>query len=139
MMGLSLLPDLDLLLGLPYGDPGRFHNQQMSSLFAGMVLALIVGIIARTMGAGFLRWTLFAVTCYSLHLIMDSLTGGDGVMLFWPFSDVRIASPIRLFFGVQWSSGLWSKDHLLTLLSEGLFVGLVVLGTHRFRPASRTG
>jgi hypothetical protein len=139
MMGLSLLPDLDILIGLPLGDPGRFHNLQMSSLFAGMVLALLVGIIARMLGAGFLRWSLFAVACYSLHLIMDSLTGGDGVMLFWPFSDAPIASPIRLFFGLQWSSGLWSWEHLLTLLSESLFAGLVVLGVRRLRPASRTG
>ena len=75
----------------------------------------------------------------SLHLIMDSLTGGDGVMLFWPFSDARIGSPVRLFFGLQWSSGLWSRDHLLTLVSEGLFVFLVVLGTRRLHRASRDG
>jgi hypothetical protein len=123
--GLSLLPDVDIVPGILLGDIGRFHNNLMSSLLAGLATALGVGGLAwwRT-GRGFKRWSLIALVCYYMHLLMDYLTVGGGIMLLWPFSWNRHVSPVTLFYGLRWSDGLTSKRHLRTLVTE---IGLVAL------------
>jgi hypothetical protein len=52
---------------------------------------------------------------------MDSLTAERGVMMFWPLTQVRFASPLKLFFGVQWGLGWFSIWHLWTVCTELLF------------------
>ena len=42
-VGLSLIPDLDVVLGILMSDLGRFHNNVMNSLVLGVVVALGVG------------------------------------------------------------------------------------------------
>jgi hypothetical protein len=58
---------------------------------------------------------------------MDALTAERGVMMFWPLTQNRVASPIKLFFGLQWGLGWFSPWHLWTIFTESLFV-IVVIG-----------
>ncbi len=62
---------------------------------------------------------------------MDAFTIGRGVMILWPFSIDRYASPVSLFYGVHWSDGWVSVRHLWTMVTElallaaaGLFIHL---------------
>ncbi|UCG22690.1 MAG: metal-dependent hydrolase, partial [Chloroflexota bacterium] len=116
---LSLLPDIDSVVGVLTGDFGRFHNNLTHSLFVGFVVALVFGILASWKErSSFWPLLVVALFCYELHVMMDALTVGRGVMALWPFSSVRILSPLPLFYGLHWSDGLRSWSHMVTLLTE---------------------
>lgn len=89
--------------------------------------------------AGFLRgffkfrywlWFWIAWFSYSIHLILDLFSGERGLMLLWPFTLDRFAAPFKLFYGVQWGLGWFSIWHLWTIITEVMFVVLILaLGT----------
>jgi carbamoyltransferase len=49
---LSLLPDLDSVLGILMGDFGRYHNNLSHSVFMALVAALSIGAVARYASRG---------------------------------------------------------------------------------------
>jgi inner membrane protein len=142
-VGLSLLPDLDAVVGAAVGDIGRFHNNVAHSALFGLLVAFAVGsCVWRLRKSGFLRWVLITLLCYELHVAMDYLTTGRGIMVLWPFSEARYSSPVHLFYGLHWSDGWLSQRHLWTLLNELSWVALVgsliyVLAWRRRRAAAR--
>jgi membrane-bound metal-dependent hydrolase YbcI (DUF457 family) len=127
-LGLSLLPDVDSILGLLAGDMGRYHNNLTHSILVGLAVASIVGLVAllesRRQG---LHWFAIALACYGCHLLADVLTIGRGIMWLWPWSSGRLLSPVSLFYGLHWSDGLWSVRHVWTLLTELGFAALLFL------------
>jgi membrane-bound metal-dependent hydrolase YbcI (DUF457 family) len=127
----SLLPDLDAVAGFLAGDLAAFHNQWSHSFITGFVVALVLGSLMGIGGrGGFWKWFLLILACYELHVIADYFTYGRGVMLFWPLSLRRYVSPFSLFYGVRWSQGLFSLNHLWTLATEAVFgVGVYYLIT----------
>jgi membrane-bound metal-dependent hydrolase YbcI (DUF457 family) len=125
---LSLIPDFDALPGILSGDLYRYHNNLSHSLFAGAAAALFIGLAAGAARAGKVRtWAGYGLLCYWTHVLMDYLTVGRGVMLFWPLSSERHVSPLTVFYGLHWSEGLWSSHHIYTVLTESLFVGALFL------------
>ena len=134
MAVLCMLPDLPSIYGLATGQLARFHNSWEHSLSVGVLAALLGAAIAlRHSRRSALRWFLIVLLCYESHVLMDSLTIGRGVMLFWPFSEQRLASPIKIFYGLHWSDGWLSWKHLITLLTEAAFGGVVFWATQRWR------
>lgn len=128
---LSFLPDFDLIPGFLLGDYDQFHNSYSNSLFTGIVVALMISLILfRRSPAGFRFWFLFALLAYVLHVIMDYFGAGRGVMLFWPITDERFISPVKLFYGLHRSDGFFSIRHVWTFLTEMVFV-LVLYGVVR--------
>jgi inner membrane protein len=126
-VGLSLLPDSDSALGILMGDFGRYHNNATHSLVVGLAVALAIGgIVWLTKHAKFVTWFTLTLICYELHVLMDYFTVGRGVMLFWPFSSLRYSSSLKLFYGLHWSDGLFSQQHLWTLVTELAFVVCIV-------------
>jgi hypothetical protein len=70
---------------------------------------------------------------------MDALTAERGVMLFWPLSQNRFVSPIRIFYGLQWGLGWFSIWHLWTIVTESGFVLFLVVVVNYFdRPKKTT-
>lgn len=131
VIGLSLLPDVDSVLGLITGDFGRYHNNLTHSLFLGLFIAGIIGVIAAiTRRYRFADGFLLTLAGYSLHVVMDFFTYGRGVMALWPLSSERFASPIPIFYGLHWSQGVVSPRHLVTVATEMVFVLLVILTPH---------
>jgi hypothetical protein len=63
---------------------------------------------------------------------MDALTADRGVMMFWPLTGERYASPVKIFYGLQWGLGWFSPWHLWTLFTESLFVGIVLIAMNYF-------
>lgn len=116
---LSLLPDIDAAVGVALKNMRAYHNQGTHSLVTGLLISLIAATTASTLrkGTGRAWFWLFFIN-YSLHVLLDTLCKGRGVMLFWPISDHRFLSPAILFVGVQWSEGLWSWHHVETFFSE---------------------
>lgn len=120
----SMMPDLDSIAGFVTGDLGTYHNQGAHSFFAAAVAALATAVIAgRRFGA---RTGAAALVfgCYAVHILMDTVTDGRGVMLGWPFTSERVQGP-PLFYGLHWSEGLWSMRHLVTAGTELAFVAVL--------------
>ncbi len=126
---LSLLPDIDVIPGVIFGDIGRFHNNVMNSLIFGLGFALLVAGSVWLTGRGKPGfWFLVVLVSYWLHILMDFLTVGRGVMALWPFTPERYKPPLYVFYGLHWSDGWISIRHLWTILSEMALVLVVGLG-----------
>lgn len=127
MVGLSLLPDLDSVVGLLLRDFGRYHNNGSHSLFIGLAVAFVIsGLVWWKKRSGVAYWFVVVLLCYQFHIILDFFTFGRGVMLFWPLSSARFASPLKLFYGFHWSDGLISINHVWTALSELGFAAVAI-------------
>lgn len=132
VMGLSMLPDLDVIPAIIFKDMKAYHNNFSHSLiFAIPVALLMAGIFQWIYRSKFWLWFLICVISYDLHVIMDALTAERGVMMFWPLTQNRFACPVKLFFGVQWGLGWFSIWHLWTILTESLFA-FVVIGVVKY-------
>lgn len=127
----SLLPDIDLAVGFLTGDFGRFHNNATHSLIVGAFFSfLFAGLMWWRRRQRFFYWFGVAVVSYWLHIAMDAATISRGVMALWPLTDTRFLAPLTLFYGLHWSDGWISIRHLWTLLTELLFVALVLVLLH---------
>jgi membrane-bound metal-dependent hydrolase YbcI (DUF457 family) len=133
VIGLSMLPDLDVIPAILFRDMRAYHNNFSHSLFFGVPVALFVaGLFRQLYKSNFWLWFLICLVSYDLHVIMDALTAERGVMLFWPLSQDRFASPIKLFYGLQWGLGWFSVWHLWTIFTESLFVAVVIAAVNYF-------
>ncbi|HVF25280.1 MAG TPA: metal-dependent hydrolase [Anaerolineales bacterium] len=133
LAGLSLLPDLDVIPAIIFRDMQRYHNNFSHSLFFAIPVALLVaGIFRRVYRSNFWLWFVICLLSYDLHIIMDAFTAERGVMLFWPLSETRYASPVKLFYGLQWGLGWFSPWHLWTIFTESVFVGIVLIAMNYF-------
>jgi membrane-bound metal-dependent hydrolase YbcI (DUF457 family) len=133
VMSLSMLPDLDVIPAIVFRDMHRYHNNfSHSFLFAIPVAFVIAGILQRVYLSNFWLWFLICLISYDLHVIMDALTAERGVMMFWPLTQTRFASPIKIFFGLQWGHGWFSIWHLWTIFTEALFGSIVILAMNYF-------
>jgi membrane-bound metal-dependent hydrolase YbcI (DUF457 family) len=128
VMGLSMVPDLDIILAIVFRNMEKYHNSFTHSLYLAIPVALLATILAYWVyRSSFLPWFLIGVVSYDLHVIMDFFTAERGVLMFWPFSPDRFASPVKLFYGLQWGLGWFSPWHLWTLLTESVFVIVLML------------
>ncbi len=125
----SMLPDLDVLLGLFFGDLSAYHNQATHSLLFGLAACIVGTVVLRPILSGwrYRRISILLAACYGTHLLLDWLTFGRGLKLFWPFLHTRYASPIPFFYGVRYSEGLFSGYHLITITTELAFIAAVYL------------
>ena len=93
----GLAADLDVLIRSST-DPLLFleyHRQFTHSLmfvpFGGLICAVVLHfVIGRRRGLSFRQTWLFCTLGYATHALLDACTT-YGTMLFWPFSDARIA------------------------------------------------
>ena len=132
VVGLSMLPDLDVIPAIIFNNMKAYHNNFSHSLIVAIPVALLIAsIFQRIYRPNFWLWFLICLISYDLHVIMDALTGERGVMMFWPLTQNRFASPVKLFFGVQWGLGWFSIWHLWTILTESLFA-ILVIGLMKF-------
>jgi hypothetical protein len=121
---LSVLPDFDAIPGILLRDMHRFHNQESHSLIVGAALAAgMAGLFRVWKKNGFWRLLWMFGLSYNLHVLMDFFTlETRGVMLFWPFSLERYEAAAKIFYGVRWSDGLYSSSHLITVVTEAVFI-----------------
>lgn len=117
-------PDVDFLLRLLIDDPALRHGGATHSLAIGVAVGVVfTGACRARYGAAFPTTLGFGIgaACAWAHALMDMATWGSGVMLLWPFSVDRYRT-VPLFFGARHSQpGAWEL-HLVTLLTELLFI-----------------
>jgi membrane-bound metal-dependent hydrolase YbcI (DUF457 family) len=136
----TVAADLDIALGYARNKNGfHVHGEFTHSLAAAMVFAVgFAGLAAMATSVGRGRALLAGFLAYSSHLLMDYLNHGRGIMLFWPVTSERFASPIRIFYGVRHSDLTDLSQHAITLSTELIFAaGVLVLALplYRRRPA----
>ena len=131
----SLAPDLDVIPGLIAGDLNAYHNQASHSLLFALGVSLLGAPVVSSLlpSLSIKRSFLIVFVCYTTHILMDTFTRGRGVLLLWPFTDHRFASPVPLFYGVERSYGVWTYHHLITLANEIVFIVLVTALYLRYR------
>lgn len=127
-IGLSLIPDLDLVPAVVLGDLGGIHNGIANSLIVGVaVSAALGGVISLVAGGKLALWFGAAFLGISLHILMDFFTATRGVMALWPITSQRFVAPAKLFYGVRYSEGWWTISHLWTALTELVFAAAVLM------------
>ncbi len=129
-------PDFDLV-GWFFTDApiSTYHNGPTNSLFMITIGGVAFAIIARCIIR--LPWpTLFAVGCtaYASHILVDFMTSGRGLQLFWPLSSARFQSPFILLRGVEHTGSVTLGTHALNLLSDILFAIAVWIASGWFKP-----
>jgi inner membrane protein len=132
VVGLSMIPDLDVIPAIIFRDMKAYHNNFSHSLLLAIPVAfLIAGIFHRIYPSNFWLWFAISLVSYDLHVIMDALTAERGVMMLWPLSQNRFVSPIRIFYGLHWGLGWFSLWHLWTVFTESVFV-LVLMAVVKY-------
>ncbi|MFN2329906.1 MAG: metal-dependent hydrolase [Chromatocurvus sp.] len=122
----GMTPDLDVLIRSSE-DPLLFleyHRQFTHSLifipFGGLLCTLILHpLLARRRGLRFGQTWLFCTLGYATHGLLDACTT-YGTLLFWPFSDVRVA---------------WNTVSIIDPLFSLPILGFLLVATLRHRPA----
>jgi len=97
-MAASVIPDLDVIgfrfgvaYGSQFGHRGATHSIAFS-LAMGAVAALCSARLRVKKSFAFL----FVAACGASHGLLDSFTdGGNGIALWWPFTDQRFFAPWR--------------------------------------------
>ena len=130
----SVLPDVDAFVGILMGNFGKYHNNVSHSLAFGLIISLAVTASIKSFSSlKFNQLVLPVLIGYSIHVLMDATTITRGVMLFWPLTEHRYASPFPIFYGVRWSEGLFSPLHLITIATEGVYAIFVLYFAKRIK------
>lgn len=135
LLGALIAPDADILLDPILGRPWfATHGGPMHSLAAGVLFAIVFVLAARVIvPAPATRLAVIGLLAYWSHVLLDACTLGRGVMVLWPLSSERFATPVPLFYGVRHGEwGAWPL-HGITLGTEAIFAGAVWLAS-RARP-----
>jgi len=125
----GMAPDLDVLIRSST-DPLLFleyHRQFTHSLvfipFGGLLCALVLhAVLGRRRGLTLRESWLFCTLGYATHAVLDACTT-YGTMLFWPFSNVRIA---------------WNTISIIDPLFTLPLLAGVILSARRSRPVYAT-
>ncbi len=124
-------PDMDIAIswyrtGRPFAEHGSYTHSLLLAPVFGVLFACAIKLISSNARAG--RAVLIGSLLYASHVVMDLMTmGSRGVAMFWPIYPERIASPMGIFVGVEYSDLERYDLHLMMLANEVLF-GLVVWG-----------
>ncbi|HZX13974.1 MAG TPA: metal-dependent hydrolase [Thermodesulfobacteriota bacterium] len=138
-MFVSCLPDLDFVPGLLIGNPFIFHHLLTHGLPFAFIIALIWSFLFRN--RGYIYSFLIAFGLISSHIFLDTMntdaTGvpGKGIMIFYPFSDLKFAFPLGVFTNI----GLKNMWNIITLkafneyLREGIIFSIPLVIYYSFR------
>ena len=140
MLSALLAPDLDVVLGLATGKGlAAYHNGPSHSLLCALIFAIPFACVCRLVtGRRLLFFALVGAIAYTGHVLLDAMTWGPGVQMFWPITAQRYSTaPFVLFRGVRHSVGAPIWQHLLTIgndLTFALAVWLIGRYVRRKRP-----
>ncbi len=136
---IGIFPDLDFLPGLILGTPSRFHHGLTHSLFFGIIIGTMTGLLySKWKRTSWLNYALTFTSVYFSHLIADFF-GVDtsfpfGEQLFWPFWQAYVLSPVTIFLDVYRSSksgeffvSLFNSHNLKTVMVELLICVPILL------------
>jgi inner membrane protein len=107
----------------------RFHRGPSHSMWFAVIVSLGIALTFKVIkGKPFKPLFFYALLLYGSHLLLDFFTGGgNGMLLFWPFSNKLFQAPLTLFPGVHHSQGFLYKEHWVFITFE-LAYSLILFG-----------
>lgn len=129
LLGALLAPDADAFQA--FTSEGRiteFHNYGSHSLLMAAAFAVPFAIICRLIagGDGGFFW-MIGFLAYSSHVLIDALTFGRGVQMFWPLTETRYGGWFYLFYGVRHSVNAPLWHHAFTALNDLAFAAVIFI------------
>jgi inner membrane protein len=129
---LAMLPDADVLL-VALGHRGASH-----SLFFAVAVGVLVGLIARHLGARGVRTAIVAAIAVASHGLLDAVgEGGRGIPLLWPFCEQRFMSPWRVLPDAPRGLEFLSWSGVVNITVE--FIFFLPFTAYSLWPRSRPG
>lgn len=126
----SVLPDLDVIgfsFGVAYGDLWGHRGLTHSLPFAGVLSALLVGLLYQEQAARVKTAVFFyLLLCTASHGVLDAMTdGGLGVAFFSPFDTTRHFFSVRpIAVSPIGISGFFTEGAFRVLASEAQWIWL---------------
>jgi inner membrane protein len=126
---IAILADFDFIPQLITEE--KYHRGLTHSLtFALLVSVMLASLISYLYKYPYQAIFFSTLLLYFSHLLLDFFTyGGQGMELFWPFTESFFKSPLAIFPGINHSKGLWDSSHLKAIAFESgysiLIYGLV--------------
>lgn len=126
---IGIFPDLDFIPGLILGEPSRFHHQFSHSLFFGIIIGTMTGLLySKWKRESWLKYALVFTGVYFSHLVADFFALDTsfpyGSQLFWPFWQGYVISPVSIFSDVYRSSN--SADFFISLFNWHNFKTVII-------------
>ena len=119
---ISNVADLDFAFGFLSGENhhrGFTHSVSFALIFS-IAIAFFSSKISR---ASLYKVFIFSSIIYGSHLLLDFFTtGGDGMLLLWPFSDNYYKSSFPIFPPVHHNLGLFAPIHIIFISFELTYV-----------------
>jgi inner membrane protein len=115
---IAILADFDFIPQLITGE--NYHRGPTHSLmFALLVSIILASLISYLKKCSYQAIFGSTLLLYCSHLLLDFFTeGGQGMELFWPFTESFFKSPIAIFPAIHHSRGLWDFSHLKAIAFE---------------------
>lgn len=130
---LSVIPDLDAVPAVFFGDLAAYHNFYSHSVFVLLGVSVVVAYIVKTvLPITYRRAFVLTFGSCMIHILMDQMCYGRGQLTFWPVSYERYSLPFTLFYGLRWSEGWVSYHHLITACQELSFGILLIFLMQRY-------
>lgn len=126
----SNLPDMDLLFGLPSGNPNQYHHMWTHSIGFALLWGVLAGLVVRILNHQHsLKIGFFVFLLILSHLTLDFFTldksAPYGMQLFWPVTEQYFLSPVTIFRDVYkasdsqlFLSSLFCLHNVYTILFE---------------------
>ena len=118
---LAVLPDADVVMvAMGTMDAGAAgHRGASHSLALAIAVGLLCALVTRRLGWPVWRTAVLATIAVGSHALLDFLGhGGKGLQLFWPLSDERFHSPLRIFPDAPRGLALVTSAGLFTVVVE---------------------
>ena len=92
-MVLANFADLDFLPGILLGNAGRFHRGVTHSVGAALLCGVLVGAAVKFWKKlPALKAFVIMASVYATHLVLDYLSGAEGMPVLWPWSSAPFFS-----------------------------------------------
>ena len=148
---LSILPDMDFVSGIFFGEPGKFHHGISHSIAFCLIIALISYSLVNSRLKGISRKRILACSLLSTlsHPILDyfSLDTSKpfGLPLFWPFDTQYYMSYLSIFRDARriedtvgtFFTSLISIHNGWELVLETLFAGIILCALFGFKTRTK--
>ena len=133
--------DFDFIPQIITGE--KYHHGLTHSLAFSLIFSLLSGLIAYWYDKRLaVPTSILALLVYESHLLLDFFTSvGDGIELFWPFSNIFVKSSWEIFPPVRWSQGILDYSHFyfigFELIYAVLLYGIWHLGLNKTKKRDR--
>jgi membrane-bound metal-dependent hydrolase YbcI (DUF457 family) len=122
------LPDIDFIIlsseGIQFGWDN--HHGPTHSIGFVLLVMMITGIVTGIIRKDWKRWSIMSGICVLSHVLLDLIITREGLILFYPLSDIRVNIPVVFTFGYSYDMGFIGFA-IMSVVQEIVIIGIVLL------------